>query len=62
VKLGRHVRFIRAHVEAAILEREQSAAPLKSATRPNTDWSGEQLPPLFGELGIGQCPRGARRA
>jgi excisionase family DNA binding protein len=23
VKLGRHVRFIRAHVEAAILDREQ---------------------------------------
>ena len=23
VKVGRHVRFIRAHVEAAILEREQ---------------------------------------
>jgi excisionase family DNA binding protein len=27
VKLGRHVRFIRAHVEAAILDAEQPRLP-----------------------------------
>ena len=30
VKLGRHVRFIRAHVEAAILEREQPRRPSRA--------------------------------
>lgn len=31
VKLGRHVRFIRAHVEAAILDAEQRRAVSRSA-------------------------------
>jgi excisionase family DNA binding protein len=32
VKLGRHRRFIRAHVEAAILDREPAAANKPSVT------------------------------
>jgi hypothetical protein len=36
VKLGRHVRFIRAHVEAAILAAEQ-----RNGAAPHADWSAE---------------------
>ncbi|WP_037411383.1 helix-turn-helix domain-containing protein [Candidatus Solirubrobacter pratensis] len=36
VKLGRHVRFIRAHVEAAILAAEQ-----RNGAAPHAEWSAE---------------------